>query len=180
VVIRDRPHSLRGSLFERIRGYASPYPRHLEAAELHRLPPDADDRRHHHRDHPLSSHRGRRDEWRRPRCRIVMSGTESSWVIALATGFTAAALMLVATPLVIRLARRMDWMAHPKEDRWHKQSTALMGGIAIFAAAILAYLLFGWNTETAPLWAGGAIMFTTGLVDDIRSVRPATKLVAQV
>ena len=105
---------------------------------------------------------------------------ELSGIYVLLTGIAAAVLMLVATPLVIQLARRMDWMAHPKKDRWHTKSTALMGGIAIFASASVAYLLLGFDVRTAPLWIGGAIMFTVGLVDDLHDVRPAAKLVAQV
>ncbi len=109
-----------------------------------------------------------------------MLGIESGAISALVTGLAAALFMLVATPMVIRLARRMDWMAHPKEDRWHTQSTALMGGIAIFAAASFSYLLFGWNLATAPLWIGASLMFAVGLVDDLKHIRPAAKLVAQV
>ena len=95
-------------------------------------------------------------------------------------GLAAALIMLAATPLVIRLARRMNWVAHPKQDRWHTQSTALMGGIAIFASAAVAFFVFGGNPALGPLWLGGAIMFGVGLIDDLHGVRPATKLVAQV
>ena len=47
-----------------------------------------------------------------------------------ASGICAFASMLALTPLVIYFAHRMNWVAQPKADRWHKRPTALMGGIA--------------------------------------------------
>jgi len=44
------------------------------------------------------------------------------------------ALCVVLTPLVKKIAAKRGWMAYPVKDRWHKQPTALMGGIAIYAA----------------------------------------------
>ena len=88
--------------------------------------------------------------------------------------------MLVLTPLVMRLAHRMGWLAYPKADRWHARPTALMGGIAIYAAAILAAMVFAGSTLPWPIWAGATIMFVTGLLDDLKNIRPAAKIVAQV
>lgn len=89
---------------------------------------------------------------------------------------------LLLTPLVIRLARRMGWLAHPAADRWHERPTALMGGIAIYGAATLAVALAGASTGYFPwtLWGGATLMFAVGLADDLRALRPMTKLVAQV
>jgi UDP-GlcNAc:undecaprenyl-phosphate/decaprenyl-phosphate GlcNAc-1-phosphate transferase len=87
---------------------------------------------------------------------------------------------LLLTPLVIRLAHRMDWLAHPKADRWHTRPTALMGGIAIFAGAIAAALLVAHDLLPWPIVLGAAIMFVTGLVDDLHDIRPVAKLVAQI
>ena len=41
-------------------------------------------------------------------------------------------LCLAATPAVRFLALKRGWIAQPKEDRWHKKPTALLGGIAIY------------------------------------------------
>ena len=87
---------------------------------------------------------------------------------------------LLLTPLVIRLAGRMGWVAHPKADRWHEQPTALMGGIAIYAAASIAAFLFFNQTLLLPIWGGATLMFITGLVDDLKGLKPASKLLAQI
>ena len=58
------------------------------------------------------------------------------------SGVLAFVCMLVATPLVIRLAYHKNWVSHPQADRWHQRPTALMGGIAIYAAATVAFLAF--------------------------------------
>ena len=102
-----------------------------------------------------------------------------AWLNA-ASGLCALAAVLALTPLVIRLAHRRGWLAHPKADRWHARPTALMGGIAIYAAATLAVALFASRTLPWPIWAGATVMFATGLVDDLKGVRPAAKVVAQV
>lgn len=105
---------------------------------------------------------------------------DSELLSALVTGVLAVGLMFVATPIVIRLAHKFDWLAHPKADRWHEKPTALMGGIAIFAAAAIAYFALAFDASALPIWVGAILMFITGLVDDLKNIRPATKLVAQV
>lgn len=87
---------------------------------------------------------------------------------------------VLLTPLVIRLAHRMDWLAYPKADRWHSKPTALMGGIGIYAAATLAVLLFGLSLIPWPIWLGASIMFATGLIDDLIEIRPTAKMLAQI
>ena len=100
--------------------------------------------------------------------------------MALVSGGVSFLAALIFTPLVIRGAHRMNWVARPKEDRWHEQPTALMGGIAIFAASTLGVLLFFRQPLLLPVWGGAAIMFFTGLVDDLKGLKPAAKLLAQV
>ena len=103
--------------------------------------------------------------------------TLGSLAAALSIALVAA---LVLTPLVIRLAHRMDWLAHPTDDRWHATPTALMGGIAIFAAATLAVLFTGSWGSAGLLWLGATVMFATGVADDLWTLRPSAKVVAQV
>jgi UDP-GlcNAc:undecaprenyl-phosphate GlcNAc-1-phosphate transferase len=88
-------------------------------------------------------------------------------------------LALIATPLVIRLAHARGWIVAPRADRWHRRPTALMGGIAIFAAFLVAYLL---HDREADSWILGAcvIMFSLGLYDDLREVKPFVKLFGQI
>jgi UDP-GlcNAc:undecaprenyl-phosphate GlcNAc-1-phosphate transferase len=90
-------------------------------------------------------------------------------------------LALVLTPLVRALARRWGVIARPKSDRWHKQPTALLGGIAIFVPVLVVRLALGPpQTEDWAVWAGSACLFLVGLVDDLFHIRPYQKLLGQL
>jgi len=88
---------------------------------------------------------------------------------------------LLLTPVAMRLAPRLGAVDKPSAERWHDRATPLLGGIAITAAIVTALLVFG---DGGPrIWAtiGGVLLLHgVGLVDDIRGVRPANKLVAQM
>ena len=88
---------------------------------------------------------------------------------------------LITTPLVIKLAKIRGWVVAPRPDRWHTKPTALMGGIAIYfsfisiVAASSIYFKFDLLIVLA-----FTIMFVTGLIDDLKELKPIYKLIAQV
>ena len=85
------------------------------------------------------------------------------------------------TPLVGRWARAHNLVALPRQDRWHRQPTPLLGGIAIYCASTVVILAFGpHDPRLLGLVAGGTILFITGLIDDFRHLRPHTKLIVQI
>lgn len=103
------------------------------------------------------------------------------------------ALALILTPIVRALARRWGVVARPKTDRWHKEPTAMLGGVAIFisvAMVVLAYLLFVpptsvelLNHSRSYLWivlGASTFLFTVGLADDLLHAKPYQKLIGQV
>jgi UDP-GlcNAc:undecaprenyl-phosphate GlcNAc-1-phosphate transferase len=91
------------------------------------------------------------------------------------------ALALALTPLVRMLAQRLGFVAKPKIDRWHKQPTAMMGGVAIWLAVIATYLLFVPHTGAGWVVAGSAsFLFLVGLLDDWLHFKPYQKLIGQV
>ena len=93
----------------------------------------------------------------------------------------ALALSAALTPIVARWARGHGMVALPRQDRWHRAPTPLLGGVAIFVASTSAIVWFGpHDARLAGLVSGGAILFVTGLVDDFRHLRPHTKLIAQI
>ena len=104
---------------------------------------------------------------------------DTFWRMAAAAPIALAAVLL-ATPLVIRLAHRLDWLAYPQQDRWHSDPTALMGGIAIVAGASVGTAAIVPFTNLWAIGSGAAVMFGVGLVDDLWEVKPAAKLAAQV
>jgi UDP-GlcNAc:undecaprenyl-phosphate GlcNAc-1-phosphate transferase len=91
------------------------------------------------------------------------------------------ALALALTPLVRLLARRLGFVARPKTDRWHKNPTAMMGGIAIWLAVIISYLILVPHTRQGWVVIGASsFLFLLGLADDILHTKPYQKLIGQV
>ena len=96
-------------------------------------------------------------------------------------------LSLCLTPLVRAFALRTGRVAIPKDTRWHKKETALLGGVALFVSTMAVWLvaasLLGWPTLGKPyipvvLCASG--MFVLGLIDDLYTMDPQHKLAGQI
>src|SRR5205085_5252394 len=87
---------------------------------------------------------------------------------------------LLRSPLGLRL------VAEPRRDRWHERQTPLLGGVGLFAgllAGVGAALAAGAlhpSEELFGILGGCAIVFTAGLLDDLRALPPAAKLASQV
>ncbi len=102
----------------------------------------------------------------------------ASYVLSAAVVF---GLSSAATWLVRRTARRQGWMVAPRPDRWHREPTALFGGVAIFTALIIGVVaLVPLTGQLIGLLALTAGLFAVGLADDIWELGPQTKLVAQL
>jgi len=100
---------------------------------------------------------------------------------AVRTAVFGLALCAIATLAVRALARRFGIVAAPKADRWHKKPTAMMGGVAIFIAVMAAILLFVPQTPASWVVLGAStLLFTVGLVDDFRHIKPYQKLIGQI
>jgi UDP-GlcNAc:undecaprenyl-phosphate GlcNAc-1-phosphate transferase len=85
---------------------------------------------------------------------------------------------LVATFVVRSVARRVGFVAKPRAERWHREPTALAGGVGIFAAFALASAVVGSNARM--VLVGAAAMFVLGFLDDVIHLRPYAKLIGQV
>ena len=87
--------------------------------------------------------------------------------------------------VLLRTPVRRLVVAAPSADRWHDVPTPLLGGIGIFTGltagvgAALAVGAVSLDLQLAGIWAGCAILFAAGLVDDVRSLPPVAKLAAQ-
>jgi UDP-GlcNAc:undecaprenyl-phosphate/decaprenyl-phosphate GlcNAc-1-phosphate transferase len=99
-------------------------------------------------------------------------------LLAVAASF---GLALVLTPLVRAFARRFGVVAKPKIDRWHKEPTAMLGGVAIWLSVVVSILVFmpsttyGWVILRAT-----SLLFLVGLVDDLIHIKPYQKLIGQI
>ena len=88
--------------------------------------------------------------------------------------FAIAFVLVVALTYAVReFAHRINFVAKPKSDRWHKRPTAMLGGIAIFLTTAIVYLLFlPQTTQTWVVMAGSAFLFLVGLIDDRFHIKP--------
>ncbi|MBF0361079.1 MAG: hypothetical protein HQK49_08715 [Oligoflexia bacterium] len=104
------------------------------------------------------------------------------------------------THLIIKICHRYDYLAYPRESRWHKKPTALYGGAGF--VLVTSLLLFGFlkfaptsfvstpissiisfNKGASPyagLLFGSFIIFLFGLIDDIYKLKPHYKLLGQL
>src|SRR4051812_22171283 len=83
-------------------------------------------------------------------------------------------------PLCRALAVRLGYVARPRADRWHGRPTALFGGIAIATVTLALYCALADFRAQPVLLVGASLMFAVGLVDDLVSLTPSTKLVFEI
>jgi UDP-GlcNAc:undecaprenyl-phosphate/decaprenyl-phosphate GlcNAc-1-phosphate transferase len=108
--------------------------------------------------------------------------TELDAVYAFVVAFAVATLL---TPLTARFARRVGAVDQPKARGLGRGSTPLLGGLAIFAGALVAGLLFIETTNTTHdrlvgIVIGGALITLVGALDDRFDLHPAVKLLGQI
>src|SRR5688572_16672267 len=91
-------------------------------------------------------------------------------------------LLGVVLTLIARAASpRLGMVAAPRPDRWHQKPTPMLGGVAIYAAFGLGFLVFAQKVPGAyAILGAGSLLFLTGLVDDAIHIKPYAKLVLQM
>jgi len=95
--------------------------------------------------------------------------------------FSSFILSVLITPFIIKLSHRYGLVAVPKENRWHKKPTALLGGVGIYLSFIIPALIFvPLNKLTIGIFFCITAIFGLGLYDDLKEVKPYTKFVFQV
>lgn len=92
----------------------------------------------------------------------------------------ALALSLLLVPLVRLIGVRLGFVARPREDRWHRSPVASFGGVAIAGSAFACAIAFHIARDLPVVILTAAIMFAVGLVDDVLTLKPSTKLIAQI
>lgn len=95
--------------------------------------------------------------------------------------FAAAGLASIATPLFAAFARWRGLVVKPRGDRWHRESTPLLGGAGMVLAILLVLAIAApASRANFAIALAAAAAFALGLVDDFRHLAPSTKLVGQV
>jgi UDP-GlcNAc:undecaprenyl-phosphate GlcNAc-1-phosphate transferase len=87
---------------------------------------------------------------------------------------------VLCVPLVARAARALGLYAFPSYDRWHSEAVPKIGGVAMVVPLLATIALTGFAAELRPLAVTVTLMFLLGLVDDVRQIRPTTKLVGHM
>ena len=102
--------------------------------------------------------------------------------IVSAVAFLAAVIVAAAlTPFAARLATSLGQVSPPRLDRWGSRPTPMLGGLAIGLAILVpAAILSPEKRPFAVLAVGIVASLALGLVDDIRGLRPTSKLVGQI
>jgi UDP-GlcNAc:undecaprenyl-phosphate GlcNAc-1-phosphate transferase len=106
--------------------------------------------------------------------------------VYLLLSLTSAVLSLALTPLVGRGSRLLGLVDAPGGRKVHAQSVPRVGGVAVVAAAGLAIALtwrfapgaidpLAWPAMR-PFLLASALIFTAGLIDDVRGLGPMAKL----
>lgn len=99
------------------------------------------------------------------------------FVIVLVTFFASAILV----PLVKKAAIHVNAMDIPNKRSSHTKPVPRMGGLAIFGAFILGYMLFARTSiQMLSILIGGFIIVLTGVFDDIKPVSAKVKFVLQI
>ncbi len=85
-----------------------------------------------------------------------------------------------ATFIVKKIAIYVNALDIPNERKIHKKPMPRLGGLAIFAAFLVGYILFGSiSTQMISILIGGFIIILTGIVDDIKPIPAKIKFVFQ-
>ncbi len=97
--------------------------------------------------------------------------------------FAAALTLAVAgTPVARRLAVRTNMVDRPTRRKSHVTPTPMLGGLAIYAAVLLALILFGdkfYVHQVAGIVIGASLISFLGLWDDRMPLPPWAKLLGQ-
>ncbi len=85
------------------------------------------------------------------------------------------------TPLMRNLALRYGKVSIPVVNRWHRQPTPILGGIALFIAFWASQGLLNSHFRYLPvIFVGSFAVFVLGLLDDFLHIKPYSKLIGQI
>ena len=87
---------------------------------------------------------------------------------------------LLLVPIIKKVANHVNALDIPNERKVHKTPIPRLGGLAIFLAFLLGYILYGKvSTQMLSVLIGGFIIILTGIVDDIKPIPARYKFICQ-
>jgi len=88
---------------------------------------------------------------------------------------------LIYVPICKKIAIHVGALDKPNERKVHEKPMPRLGGLAIYAAFLTGYMMFGnITTQMISILIGGFIIIMTGIIDDINPLRARTKFLAQL
>lgn len=88
---------------------------------------------------------------------------------------------LILVPIVKKVALHINAMDEPNARKIHKVPMPRLGGLAIFLAFLLGYMLYGEiSTQMLSILIGSFLLILVGIIDDIHSVKARYKLIVQI
>jgi UDP-GlcNAc:undecaprenyl-phosphate GlcNAc-1-phosphate transferase len=99
---------------------------------------------------------------------------------AVAAVIVGAGVSAIATPMMIRVARRAGILDHPGGYKRHARPTPYLGGFALLVAVLVASVATAGISEPIPIIACGAVAICLlGTLDDRRAISPVLRLAVQ-
>ncbi len=91
-------------------------------------------------------------------------------------------LSVVFTPIIKKIAIKINAVDHPNARKVHTKVMPRLGGLAIFLSATIGLIIFAKETSEPLVWmiAGSIIIVIAGIIDDITPLSPKTKLIFQI
>ena len=108
---------------------------------------------------------------------------DSEFIVRLLyTIVVAAGISCAITPLVKRLAKKVGAMDIPKDHRrMHHKPIPRMGGLSIFLAFLISFLIFGeMDRGLRGILLGATVIVILGITDDIKTLRALPKFGIQI
>ena len=98
--------------------------------------------------------------------------------VIIAVTFLVSALLV---PFVKKVAQHAGALDIPNERKVHKEPMPRMGGLAIFGAFLLGYMIFASSQpQMLSVLIGGFIIVLTGIFDDIKPISAKIKFLLQI
>lgn len=102
-----------------------------------------------------------------------------SWLLIFGVPFL---ISLLLTPIIKKIAIKINAVDHPNSRKVHSQIMPRLGGTSIFLATTIGLILFANEMESPLLWMilGSFIIVAIGILDDIKPLSAKIKLIFQI
>ncbi len=88
---------------------------------------------------------------------------------------------VILVPIAKKIAKHCNAIDMPNERKVHKVPIPRMGGIAIYGAFLVGYILYGEiTTQMLSILIGSFIIVLLGIFDDVNPIRARNKFIVQI